>query len=197
MALTLTKKQSISLEKTAGSALTKVTLGLGWDPVKSGLFSKLLGKSDDIDLDASCIMFDAKLEPLDLVWFQQLKSKDGSIRHSGDNRTGEGEGDDESIYVDLTALPSSVVHLVFTVNSFTGENFSRIQNAYCRILNAGKNEELARFNLSEQGNHTGVVMASLSRTGSGWDFKAIGENALDRPRSAEALIDLAARAVRV
>ncbi|MBM5459021.1 TerD family protein [Pseudomonas sp. P66] len=193
MALTLTKNQSISLEKTAGSALTKVTLGLGWDPVKAGLLGKLFG-NQQIDLDASCIMFDADLNPIDLVWFKQLESRDGSIKHSGDNRTGEGEGDDESIYVDLTALPASVAHLVFTVNSFTNQNFERIQNAYCRIINATKNDELARFNLTEQGQHTGVVMANLSRGAAGWEFKAIGKTT--NGRTANELVSLAVQAVR-
>ena len=194
MALTLSKNQSISLEKTAGPGLTKVTLGLGWDPEKTGLLGKLFGGGGSIDLDASCILFDADLKPIDLVWFRQLKSRDGSIQHSGDNRTGEGDGDDESISVDLTKLPVSVVHLVFTVNSFTGQNFERIQNAYCRIINAPKNQELARFNLSEQGKHTGVVMANLSRGPSGWDFKAIGQTT--NGRTADDLVNLAVQAVR-
>jgi tellurium resistance protein TerZ len=153
-----------------------------------------MGKSDDIDLDASCILFDASMKPVDLVWFKQLKSRDGSIRHSGDNRTGEGDGDDESIAVDLAALPPSVIHLVFTVNSFTGANFERIQNAYCRIVNAGNKSELARFNLSEQGAHTGVVMASMTRGAAGWEFKAIGQTT--RGRTADDLVNLAAQAVR-
>lgn len=194
MGLTLSKNQSISLEKTAGPGLAKISLGLGWDPVKAGFLGKLFGKSDDIDLDASCILFDANFQQIDLVWFRQLKSKDGSIHHSGDNRTGEGEGDDESIFVNLSALPAAVTHLVFTVNSFTGANFERIENAYCRIVNSAKNEELARFNLSEQGAHTGVVMASLSRGSTGWDFKAIGQTT--RGRTADDLVSLAAQAVR-
>lgn len=194
MALVLSKNQTISLEKTAGPGLTKIALGLGWDPVKAGFLGKLMGKSDDVDLDASCILFDRNLEKLDLVWFRQLQSKDGSVRHSGDNRTGEGEGDDESIFVDLAELPAAVAFVVFTVNSFTGANFERIQNAYCRVVNVSKNEEMARFNLSEQGVHTGVVMASLTRGGSGWDFKAIGRTT--RGRTAEELISLAAEALR-
>jgi tellurium resistance protein TerZ len=194
MALTLSKNQSISLEKTAGPGLGNISLGLGWDPVKAGFLGKLMGKSNDIDLDASCILFDANFEQIDLVWFRQLKSKDGSIYHSGDNRTGEGEGDDESILVNLAALPASVTYLVFTVNSFTGANFERIQNAYCRIVNSAKNEELARFNLSEQGAHTGVVMASLSRGSSGWNFKAIGQTTCGR--TADDMVSLAAQAIR-
>lgn len=194
MALTLSKNQSISLEKTAGSGLTKISLGLGWDAAKSGFFGKLLGNSGEIDLDASCILLDDSHQPIDLVWFRQLKSNDGSIQHSGDNRTGEGDGDDETISVDLQRLPAAVKYLVFTVNSFTGQTFEKVENAYCRIVNASNKSELARFNLSERGGHTGIVMASLSRESAGWEFKAIGKTT--NGRTADDLISLAVQAVR-
>lgn len=194
MALTLSKNQSISLEKTAGAGLTRICLGLGWDPVKAGFLGKLLGGGDAIDLDASCIVFDSNLQSTDLVWFRQLKSKDGAIQHSGDNRTGDGDGDDESISVDLARLPARVKYLVFTVNSFTGQNFEKVENAYCRILNEANGQELARFNLSEKGQHTGIVMASLARESHGWEFKAIGK--ITRGRTADDLVNLAIQAVR-
>lgn len=193
MALTLSKQQSISLEKTAGSALTRISLGLGWDPVKAGFLGKLMGSGGEIDLDASCILLDERLQVIDLVWFRQLKSQDGSIQHSGDNRTGEGDGDDETIHVDLSRLPAAVKHLIFTVNSFTGQNFDKVEKAYCRIVNASNKSELARFNLSEKGGHTGIVMASLSRKGSDWEFKAIGETT--RGRTADDLVNLAVQAL--
>lgn len=174
MAITLAKKQTISLEKEAGSALTHITMGLGWDPVKpKGFFSKFTG-GGSIDLDASCIVMDKNKKPLEMIWFRNLKSNDRSIIHTGDNLTGEGEGDDESIKVHLDALDSSVEHLVFTVNSFTGQNFNQVENAYCRIVDDKSQRELARFNLSEKGAHTGVIMAALTRSGSGWDVTAIG-----------------------
>ncbi|HBO6963451.1 TPA: TerD family protein [Pseudomonas aeruginosa] len=175
MALTLTKNQSISLAKTAGSSLTQVSMGLGWDPVKSkGLLGKLLGGGGEIDLDASCLLLDGNKDPIDVVWFRQLASKDGSIKHSGDNRTGEGSGDDETIHVDLTRLPASVQYLMFTVNSFTGQTFDKVENAYCRLMNRSNNTELARFNLSQKGSHTGVLMAYLSRKGGDWQLTALG-----------------------
>lgn len=192
MALTLSKNQSISLEKTGSTGPTKVTLGLGWDASKSGFFSKLMGNEGDIDLDASCLVFDEHMKHSDLVWFRQLQSKDGAIRHSGDNRTGEGQGDDESISVDLSQLSLAVTHLVFTVNSFTGQNFATVENAYCRIVDAVAGKELARFNLSEKGQHTGIVMASLSRGRHGWDFKAIGTTT-----SGHSAEDLIATAIKV
>lgn len=195
MALTLSKNQSISLEKTAGPGITSVSLGLGWDPARAGGFlSKMLGSSAQIDLDASCIVLDSGLKPIDLVWFRQLKSKDGSIEHSGDNLTGEGDGDDETIHVDLQRLPSTVQYLVFTVNSFRGQTFDQVENAYCRIVNGTKNQELARFNLAQKGGHTGVVMASLSRAVGGWEFKAIGQST--NGRTADDLVTLAIQAVR-
>ncbi|QCY13730.1 MULTISPECIES: TerD family protein [Pseudomonas] len=194
MALTLSKNQSISLEKTAGGGLTNISLGLGWDPVKAGFLGKLMGSGGAIDLDASCILLDSDLKSIDLVWFRQLQSQDGSIKHSGDNRTGDGNGDDETIYVDLQRLPASVKYLVFTVNSFTGQTFEKVENAYCRIVNAGNKSELARFNLSERGGHTGIVMASLVRESGGWEFKAIGK--VTNGRTADDLVSLAVQAVR-
>ena len=154
MSVNLQKGQKISLEKEAGGALTKITMGLGWDAVKSkGLFG-FGGKAPEIDLDASCILFDENNKAVDYVWFRQLKSKDGSIVHTGDNRTGAGDGDDEQIIVDLAKVPGNVKSLVFTVNSFTGQNFSQVQNAYCRIVNAADGKEVAKYDLSVQGAHT-------------------------------------------
>ena len=195
MAISLSKNQTISLEKEAGTGLKKIRMGLGWDPVKpSGFFAKLLNSDTAIDLDASCILLDSSKQPLDLVWFRQLKSNDGSIVHSGDNRTGEGDGDDESILVNLEQLPAGVKHLVFTVNSFTGQNFESVENAYCRIVDEVSGKELARFNLSDKGRHTGVVMAYLSRTSAGWDVTAVGTVA--NGRTAQDLSSEAAQAVR-
>ena len=180
MSVNLQKGQKISLEKEAGGALTKITMGLGWDAVKSkGLFG-FGGKAPDIDLDASCILFDENNKALDYVWFRQLKSKDGSIVHTGDNRTGAGDGDDEQIVVDLSRVPANVKSLVFTVNSFTGQNFSQVQNAYCRIVNATNDKEVAKYDLSVQGAHTAQVMAKLYRRDGGWKMHAIGENGSGR-----------------
>jgi tellurium resistance protein TerZ len=125
MALSLTKGQKISLEKENGGGLSKVAMGLGWDAAR--------GQS--IDLDASCIMFNATKNIIDTVWFGQLQSKDGSVKHSGDNLTGAGDGDDETITVDLTRVLANVNSLVFTINSFTGQTFDQIENAFCRLVN--------------------------------------------------------------
>ena len=180
MSVNLQKGQKISLEKEAGGTLGKVTMGLGWDAIKKkGLFG-FGAKTESVDLDASCVLFDENNQPVDFVWFRQLKSRDGSIVHTGDNRTGAGEGDDEQIIVDLTRVPAEVTSLVFTVNSFTGQNFSQVENAYCRIVNAANQQEVARYDLSVQGPHTAQIMAKLYRHGGEWKMHAIGENGSGR-----------------
>ena len=189
MAVSLQKGQKISLSKEAGGTLTQVKLGLGWDVAqgpqdkKGGFLGKLFGggsSGDSIDLDASCIMFDSNKQPVDAIWFNQLQSKDGSILHTGDNRTGDGDGDDEVINVDLSRIPANVVSLVFTVNSFTGQTFETVENAFCRIVNANNNVEVARYNLSAQGSHTAMVMAKVYRHNDEWKMHAIGEIASGR-----------------
>lgn len=126
MTVSLAKGQKISLAKPGGGSLTAVRMGLGWDPVKKkGVFGRL--KTQSIDLDASALLFDGGRNLVDAVWFNQLTSKDGAVRHTGDNLTGDGAGDDESIIVDLTRLPRQVTQIVFTVNSFTGQDFSQVE----------------------------------------------------------------------
>ncbi len=180
MSVNLQKGQKISLAKEAGGALARVTMGLGWDAVKTKGFFGFGAKTESIDLDASCVMFDEANRPVDVVWFRQLKSRDGSIVHTGDNRTGAGEGDDEQIIVDLARVPANVKSLVFTVNSFTGQSFSQVENAYCRIVDAASRKEVARYELSVQGAHTAQIMAKLYRHNGEWKMHAIGENGSGR-----------------
>lgn len=173
--VSLTKGQSVRLEKHGGGALTRVAMGLGWDVRKSrGLLGLFGGGGGEIDLDASCLLFDGGARLLDQIWFRQLESCDGSVVHSGDNRTDAGDGDDETIRVDLSRLPPAVTALVFTVNSFQGDTFDRIDNAYCRLVDLSGGAELARYDLTGAGPHTGQVMAQMTRTGGGWEFKALG-----------------------
>jgi tellurium resistance protein TerZ len=173
MTVTLDKGQRVSLDKRGGGTLTKVRMGLAWDAVKKkGLFGS---RTQSIDLDASALLFDAAGNLVDQVWFQQLNSKDGSVHHTGDNLTGDGDGDDESIQVDLSRVPGHVTTLVFTVNSFTGQDFSQIENASCRLVDeAGGNTEIARFDLTGSGRHTAQIMAKVSRDGAGWSMTALG-----------------------
>jgi tellurium resistance protein TerZ len=180
MSVNLTKGQKISLDKEAGGSLNRVVMGLGWDAVKSKGFLGFGAKSADIDLDASCVLFDDANKPLDVVWFRQLKSRDGSVFHSGDNRTGAGDGDDEQINVALQSVPDNVRSIVFTVNSFTGQSFAQVENAYCRLVSADNGKEVARFNLTVQGQHNAQIMAKLYRHNGEWKMHAIGENGLGR-----------------
>jgi len=181
MGVNLVKGQRISLTKKDGSTLTQVIMGLGWDAKKTGGFFGFGGSQKDIDLDASCVLFDQNKNQLDAVWFRQLRSKDGSIQHSGDNLTGAGEGDDEKIMVNLTGVPNNVQSLVFVVNSFTGQNFSQIKNTFCRLVDKSTNKVIARYDLSNQGGtHTAQIMVKVYRHRGEWKMHAIGENASGR-----------------
>ncbi|WP_409073772.1 TerD family protein [Micromonospora chalcea] len=178
MAVSLSKGQKVSLSKKDGGVLTRVRMGLGWDAApKRGLFGS---RRQTIDLDASCLLFDAHGNLVDQVWFRQLTSRDGSVRHTGDNLTGDGDGDDESIRVDLSRIPATVVTLVFTVNSFTGQDFSQIENAFCRLIDESNGQEVARYDLTGSGRHTAQIMAKVTREGSNWAMTAIGAPASGR-----------------
>ncbi|MER2539197.1 MAG: TerD family protein [Azonexus sp.] len=180
MSVSLQKGQKISLSKEGGGSLTTVVMGLGWDAMeKKGMFG-FGGGTQDIDLDASCLLFDESRTLVDTVWFRQLRSNDGSIQHTGDNRTGDGDGDDEQINVNLSTVPSTVKSLVFTVNSFTGQNFSQVKNAYCRLVDKTTGKEVAKYDLSVQGNHSAQIMAKLYRHNGEWKMHAIGENGTGR-----------------
>ena len=189
MSVNLSKGQKISLEKEAGGALSQIKMGLGWDvgaaPQKSGgflggLFGGGGSAGGSIDVDASCIMLDANTQRVDAIWFGQLQSKDSSIQHTGDNRTGAGDGDDEVINVNLSRIPDHVQALVFTVNSFTGQTFATVNNAFCRLVNASNNSEVARYDLSAQGSHTALILAKIYRHNGEWKMHAIGETASGR-----------------
>jgi tellurium resistance protein TerZ len=121
-------------------------------------------------------MFDEAKNLLDAVYFGQLNSKDNSIHHTGDNLTGEGDGDDEQIVVDLSRVPGNVKTLVFTVSSFRGQTFDQVANAFCRIVNQANGKEIAKYALSSQGPHTAQIMAKLYRHNGEWKMAALGEN---------------------
>ncbi|KZF09528.1 stress protein, partial [Rhodococcus sp. EPR-157] len=175
--VSLTKGQKVTLKKDGGVALTVIRMGLGWDPVQAPKKTSFFGgggKGGNIDLDASAIMF-AGRNVADVVYYGQLKSKDSSILHQGDNLTGEGEGDDEVVNVDLTRVPPQVTAIVFTVTSYRGQTFEQIQNAFCRLVDDTNNTELARFTLQGGMPFTGLVMAKVYRDGGNWKLQALGE----------------------
>lgn len=163
--VSLAKQQTVSLVKTGAPALTRVRMGLGWDPARRGA---------DVDLDASVIAFDVRGKDVERVWYGNLKGFGGAISHSGDNLTGEGEGDDEVITLDLDRLPRDVEGLVFTVNSFRGQKFTELKTAYCRLLD-DRGNELVRYDLGETEARTGVLLCKLVREADGtWSMTALG-----------------------
>ncbi|KAB1143147.1 TerD family protein [Streptomyces luteolifulvus] len=165
--VSLQKNQTVSLVKGGRPLLAQVKMGLGWEPAYRG---------KDIDLDASVIAYGPQRNHIDSCYFGKLSIVNGAIRHSGDNLTGEGSGDDEVITVDLGRLPQEVTGLVFTVNSFSGQKFTEVAKAYCRLLDAASGEELVRFDLTSAEAQTGVMMAKLIRQFSGeWEMTAMGD----------------------
>jgi tellurium resistance protein TerZ len=169
----LTKGQRISLTKSDGGTLTAVRMGLGWQAApRRGLFGS---RSREIDLDASAVLFAAG-QPVDVVYFGHLISDDGSVRHTGDNLVGgAGHGDDdEAILVDLRRVPPRVDQIVFTVNSFTGQTFQEVRNAFCRLVDETTGRELARYTLTGGGHYTAQIMAKVHQADSGWAMTAIG-----------------------
>jgi tellurium resistance protein TerZ len=183
MGLSLQKGQSLSLTKQNGDSMTNVRLGLGWDsavPAKKGFFGGT--KTVEIDLDASAILFDGDGKHLDTVFFNQLTSQDGSIRHTGDNLTGDGDGDDETLMVNLPNVSPAVRHIVFVITSYSQQTFDMVQNAFCRVIDDSVpgSTEVARYELTESGPYTAMIMSKLSRNGNAWSFHAIGTPANGR-----------------
>nr|WP_155073182.1 TerD family protein [Streptomyces taklimakanensis] len=169
----MSKGQAISLQKSDGGTLTAVRMGLGWQAApRRGLFGR---RTKDIDLDASAVLF-AGNEPKDVVFFRHLVSDDGSVRHTGDNLVGGvGQGgDDEAILVDLQRVPARIDQIVFTVNSFTGQTFAEVENAFCRLVDETNGQELARYTLTGGGRYTAQIMAKVHRQGTGWQMTALG-----------------------
>lgn len=165
--VSLVKGARVSLVKRSGPMLSRVTMGLGWDPARG---------RRNIDLDASVIAFDAAGNRRGMVWFSHRTEFHGALKHGGDNLTGRGEGDDEQIHVDLTQLPAEIVSLVFTITSYRGQKFTEVKNAFCRLVDATNGQELVRYNLSDSQPSSGVLMAMLRRDPSGvWEMRALGE----------------------
>lgn len=173
MAVTLNKGGNVSLTKEA-PGLSKITVGLGWDPrVTDGT---------DFDLDASVFVCGENgkvLSDKHFVFYNNDKSPDGSVEHTGDNRTGEGEGDDEQVKIDLSAVPADVKKLVFAVTiheaGSRSQNFGQVANAFMRVINQDGDKELARYDLSEDYSiETAMIFGEVYRHGDEWKFKAVG-----------------------
>ncbi|MFJ7985204.1 TerD family protein [Streptomyces sp. NPDC096351] len=183
--VSLQKNQTVSLVKGGRPLLSQVKMGLGWEPAYRG---------KDIDLDASVIAYGPQRNHLDSCYFGKLSILNGSVKHSGDNLTGEGAGDDEVIVVDLGRLPADATGLVFTVNSFSGQKFTEVAKAYCRLIDAATGEELVRFDLTSAEPQTGVMMAKLIKQFSGeWEMTAMGE--FVKSRTVRGMVKPAAQAL--
>ncbi|MEU1200816.1 TerD family protein [Streptomyces sp. NPDC005813] len=183
--VSLQKNQTVSLVKGGRPLLSQVKMGLGWEPAYRG---------KDIDLDASVIAYGPQRNHIDSCYFGKLSIVNGAIKHSGDNLTGEGGGDDEVIVVDLGRLPQEVTGLVFTVNSFSGQKFTEVAKAYCRLLDAATGEELVRFDLTNAEAQTGVMMAKLIKQFSGeWEMTAMGD--FVKSRTVRGMVKPAAQAL--
>lgn len=174
MSVSMKKNEKISLSKT-NNGLKKVFMGLGWDAAQGNFLQKILGiEPEAIDLDASCLMFDKDKNLIDTVWFRQLNSKDQSVQHTGDNVTGDGDGDDEVITVDLTKLNSKVTSMVFVITSFRGQSFKKMKSANCRLVNMETGQEIAKYTLSEMSDNTAQIMAKVYKENNEWMMQAIG-----------------------
>lgn len=183
--VSLQKNQTVSLVKGGRPLLSQVKMGLGWEPAYRG---------KDIDLDASVIAYGPQRNHLDSCYFGKLTILGGAVRHSGDNLTGEGAGDDEVITVDLGRLPADATGLVFTVNSFSGQKFTEVAKAYCRLMDAATGEELVRFDLTTAEPQTGVMMAKLIKQFTGeWEMTAMGE--FVKSRTVRGMVKPAAQAL--
>lgn len=183
--VSLQKNQTVSLVKGGRPLLSQVKMGLGWEPAYRG---------KDIDLDASVIAYGPQRNHIDSCYFGKLSIINGAIKHSGDNLTGEGGGDDEVIVVDLGRLPQDVTGLVFTVNSFSGQKFTEVAKAYCRLLDAATGEELVRFDLTNAEPQTGVMMAKMIKQFSGeWEMTAMGD--FVKSRTVRGMVKPAAQAL--
>ncbi|MDF3288337.1 MULTISPECIES: TerD family protein [Streptomyces] len=174
MGVSLSKGGNVSLTKEAPN-LTAVQVGLGWDARTT--------TGADFDLDASALLTNASgrvLTDQHFVFYNNLKSPDGSVEHTGDNLTGEGEGDDEVINVNLALVPQDVDRVVFPVSIYDAENrqqsFGQVRNAYIRVVNQADNRELARYDLTEDAStETAMVFGELYRNNGEWKFRAIGQ----------------------
>ncbi|HLV73577.1 MAG TPA: TerD family protein [Vulgatibacteraceae bacterium] len=174
MGVSLTKGGNVSLTKQA-PGLNAVSVGLGWDLRTT--------TGADFDLDASALVLDASgkiITDRHFVFFNNLRTPDGSVVHSGDNTTGAGEGDDERLEVDFGAMPDAAERVAFAVSIYDadarGQSFGQVRNAYIRVLNRADGTEMARYDLTEDASmETAMVFGELYRHNDEWKFRAVGQ----------------------
>ncbi|MDT3403426.1 TerD family protein [Mucilaginibacter terrae] len=190
MAINLEKGQRISLEKSNGSKLQNICVGINWGAIeKKGLFG-IGGSKEAVDLDGSCALFNANKQLEEVVYFGNLKSKNGSVKHSGDDLTGDMGGDDgidnEVITLDLSLLNESTTYVAFVLNSFRGHDFGKIPFASIRIYEGTPkrvNEVFAKYDIANGpgfAGHVSMVMGVFYKRNGEWKFNAIGEPTKDK-----------------
>jgi tellurium resistance protein TerZ len=162
----------LSSGETYDISATRVRMGIGWDEDPGAGYART-GRRE-VDLDATALQFTGS-QLFDLAFYNNLATRDGSVTHQGDNQSGTGEGDDESILVDLGRVHGPVDTILFLVSSYMGQSLAWVANAYCRLVDDETDEELARFTLTFSIEETGAVLALLRRTPSGWALHAVGE----------------------
>ena len=174
MAISLTKGGNVNLSKEAPN-LTNMAVGLGWNPRATD------GQAFDLDAVAFLVNESGKVRAdADFIFFNNLKSSDGSVEHTGDNRTGEGDGDDEVIKVDLSKVPADVSKVVFCAVIYDGQarnqNFGQVADAYIRVVNTQGDAEVARYDLSEDSStETAMIFGELYKNNGEWKFRAVGQ----------------------
>jgi tellurium resistance protein TerD len=172
--LTLTKGNNLSLTK-ADPGLERALIGLGWDPRTTS------GEAFDLDASALLVGANGKVRSQDdFIFYNQLQAKDGSVVHQGDNRSGIGDGDDEQILIDLSLIAADVDRVVIVVSidqaDARGQNFGQIRGAYCRVLNQDTDQEVVRYDLSEDAApETSMIFAEIYRNRAEWKFRAVGQ----------------------
>lgn len=175
--INLTKGQKLNLAKPDGTALDKVTFGIGWD-AKKGFF----GGTTQIDLDANCLAYDAQGNLIEVSYFNNKHILNSAIQLDKDDRTGESsaDGDDERIFIELSKIPSNVQTLVLAVTSYEGQTFEKIERCYGRIFETTTGTEICRYTLSEKGSHTALIIGRLYRHNGNWKIDAVGKTASGR-----------------
>lgn len=174
MAITLNKGGNLSLSKTDPN-LTNIVVGLGWDARSTD------GQEFDLDASLFLVKEDGRVRgEHDFIFYNQLKSPCGSVEHTGDNRTGEGDGDDEAIKINLTKVPQEIQRLVVVVTIHDAEvrrqNFGMVRNSFIRVVNESNNNEIARYDLGEDSStETAMIFGEVYRHGAEWKFKAVGQ----------------------
>lgn len=175
MTTILKKDEKTTLSQLSDTPISQLVFGAAWQGKKLGLIRKIMKTDKPIDLDFSCIMYDDDGQTHDTIWYANLKSRDGSIWHNGDDTTGEAEGLDEAITLNMHAIPDEVETIFFVISSFEGEQFSNCSQCEVQIQNAAGNTPLAKYIIRTDNEKSARIMLRMKRKEGDWEIKAIGK----------------------